>query len=290
MRIIDPGTDITSLNRHNLEEMALAGIIGLVATLGTPVRTKAMSAQTLLEFYETQIDFQHRRTREYLIDTYVAVGIHPFFVPSDWEKVFKELPKYLKEKRVVAFGETGLDPRSPVPMATQEEIFKIELRMAKEHNKVVIAHLPQQWQKEHTAIADSGVALAPSEQQQWIKKLLELMDDAKFNPGHLVIEHANAPVVKMITDSGCNACISVQPWRNITPKDAARMLQTADLNRTLINSDCGIWLPSDPLSIPKTVLEMRLLNFSDDDIERLVYKNPIRLFNMALPNSHATDS
>jgi len=281
MKMIDPGTDVTSLNRNNLEEMALAGITGLVATLGTPVRTKVMSAQTLLEFYETQIDFQHKRTREYLIDTYVAVGIHPFFVPADWEKVFKELPKYLKEKRVVAFGETGLDPRSPVPMATQEEIFKVELRMAKEYNKVVIAHLPQQWQKEHTAITNSGVTLALSEQQQWVKKLLELLDEAKFNPGHLVIEHANAPVVKMITDSGCNACISVQPWRNITPKDATRMLQTADLNRTLINSDCGIWLPSDPLSVPKTVLEMRLLNFRDEEIENVVYKNPTRLFNLA---------
>jgi len=53
------------------------------------------------------------------------------------------------------------------------------------------------------------------------------------------------------------------------------------LNSVLIDSDCNITLPSDPLSVPKTALEMKRIGFSEDDIKQVVFKNPARIFNLS---------
>jgi predicted metal-dependent TIM-barrel fold hydrolase len=44
-----------------------------------------------------------------------------------------------------------------------------------------------------------------------------------------------------------------------------------------VNSSCD-WGPSDPLSVPKTVREMRRRGFAEKDIEALVWTNPSRFY------------
>jgi hypothetical protein len=49
------------------------------------------------------------------------------------------------------------------------------------------------------------------------------------------------------------------------------------VERLLINSACD-WGPSDPLSVPKVVIELRHRGFPIDQIEQLVFRNPIQFF------------
>ena len=55
------------------------------------------------------------------------------------------------------------------------------------------------------------------------------------------------------------------------------LLQNFGVERMIINSACD-WGVSDPLSIPKTVRLMKEAEFSKEDIDQLVWKNPVALF------------
>ena len=48
-------------------------------------------------------------------------------------------------------------------------------------------------------------------------------------------------------------------------------------DRILINSSAD-WGISDPLSVPKTALEMELNGFSQNEIEKVLYNNPNSFF------------
>ncbi len=65
-----------------------------------------------------------------------------------------------------------------------EEIFKAQLEIAKDHNVPVVIHTPF------------------LEKEKWIEKYPSLIDDAKLDKSKVLIDHANAPVVKLLWDIG----------------------------------------------------------------------------------------
>lgn len=266
MQIIDAHVHIDSLNRAHLEAMALAGITAVVAQVGGPARGGVVvSPQTMFDLYERWIKYDSLRAREFLIDTYVAVGISMVCVPTDYEKVIEALPQYLSREKVVAIGEIGLEPSSQTcpDLAKQEEVVKAQLKVAKEYATPVAFHTP---------IKDKP---------KWVEQYFGLIAEAKLKPSQVVIDHADSSsVVKMITDAGFTAGITVQPWRKVTPLDAAKIMETADLDRVILNSDSAILTASDPLGVPKTALEMRKLGFKEEDIRKVVYDNAKRVFNL----------
>ena len=52
------------------------------------------------------------------------------------------------------------------------------------------------------------------------------------------------------------------------------MLEQRNAERVWINSACD-WGISDPLAVPKTMLEMRRRGWSPQSIQRVVYENPV---------------
>lgn len=185
-------------------------------------------------------------------------------VPSDYEKILELLPDYLNHERVVGIGEIGLEPRSGTcpQLSKQEEILRAELRLAKEYNKAVVLHLPAM------------------ERTKWIERYLELVDEAQLERGRVVIIHSDAITTKAIAEAGCIAGISVLPMRRITPEDAARIVSENDMNRVLVSSDSRIRHRSDPLGVPRTALQMKRLGLREEDITRVLYDNPKRVFDL----------
>jgi predicted metal-dependent TIM-barrel fold hydrolase len=59
------------------------------------------------------------------------------------------------------------------------------------------------------------------------------------------------------------------------------MLKGAALDRVMVDSDSALRTASDVLSVPKVALEMRKLGFSAADIQKVVYDNPRRIFDLA---------
>lgn len=265
MQIIDTHIHMDSLERSALEAMALAGVTAVVAD-GSPMPGLAPASETVFDFYERTLGYDATRGAEFFIDVYVMLGINMFFVPRDYEKVLESLPKYVSRDKVVSIGEIGLDPRSETcpDLSKQEEIIKACLKIAKEHDKTVLFHTPT------------------IERPKWVERYFKLIQEAKLEPSKVIMSHADSSIIKMITDCGCVAGITVQPWRKITPQDAAKMLQGSDIDRVLVDSDSSLRFGSDPLGVAKTALEMRTLGFQAADIKRVVYENPIRVFDLPL--------
>ena len=270
MEMIDPHLHIQTVSCEELYSMATAGITAVVTQSAYPCNSvgtnpqlwvEPITSQTIISHWKQLIKFETWRTRLELIDSYVAISLNAFSVPPDYEKVLEALPQYLKEDKVVALGETCLDPTSKTcpDVGKQEEILRAQLRMANKYNKAICIHTPF------------------TEKEKWVRRLFDIISEEDIDRSKVVIEHADATVAKIISEFGCNAGISVQPSRNMTPADAARIAVACQRDRVTINSDCSS-VYSDPLSVPKTALEMRRLGLNRDEVKEIIFDNPCRIF------------
>jgi len=263
MQLIDSQVHMDSLFSSDLEAMAAAGITAVIADAAGGV-DMASSSQATIQYFERTLGGETTRAAEFFIDVYVMLGIIMTGVPPDYEKVLQALPKYLSRDKVVGVGEVGLEPGSKTcpDLGKQEEILKAELKLAKEYNKTVVLHLPS------------------TERPKWIEWYFKLIEEARLEPGKVVILHSDSATTRMITDFGCIAEITVQPTRRLTPEDAARIVADNDMSRVLVSSDTQLRHRSDALGVPRTALQMRRLSFTEEDITKVFYDNPKRIFNL----------
>jgi len=262
--MIDPHIHIDSRPREELALMAAAGITAVVTLTYYPHLNLPITSRTVLDYFDRSLKFETWRGKQELIDVHVGIALNPVSIPPDYETVLAVMPKYIAGEKIVAIGEVGLEPASQTcpDLNRQRDILRAQLKLAKEHSLPVIFHTPH------------------VDKEKWISEYLELIKQEKVDPSKVIIDHANASVARKVTDFGGNIGITVQPWRGLTPQEAAKILKDCDLNRVLIDSDCNSTMPSDPLSVPRTVLEMRKAGFSEESIKKVVFDNPKRIFNL----------
>jgi len=265
MQLIDTHVMMESLGLQDLEAMSACGVKAIIADAAGGM-DYATSAQAAINYFEHTLVGETKRAADYFIDVYVILGINMMAIPADYEKILDALPEYLKRERVVGVGEIGLEPKSGTcpDLSKQEEILKAELRMAKEHNKAAILHLPS------------------TERTGWIERYIKLIDDTGLDRGKAIIVHSDASTTKIITDAGCIAGLSVLPMRRMTPEDAAKIVAENDMNRILVSSDSRIRHRSDALSVPRIAVQMRRLGLSEEDVKKVLFDNPNRVFNLRI--------
>ncbi|MBI4713388.1 MAG: TatD family hydrolase [Planctomycetes bacterium] len=72
---------------------------------------------------------------------YAAIGIHPHNAHKVTEEEWEEFKTLVKDDKVVAIGETGLDMHKDYsPIEAQKELFVRHLNLAKESGKPFILH------------------------------------------------------------------------------------------------------------------------------------------------------
>ncbi|HDG96950.1 MAG TPA: hypothetical protein ENG73_02080 [Desulfobacterales bacterium] len=263
MQMIDAHVHVDSVSRQDLALMCMAGIRAVVSQTYYAHVNVTISSQTIIDLYERLIEFETWRTSQEFIDTYVAVSLNPVSIPTDYQKVLEAMPVYLEKDKVVAIGEIGLEPASKTcpDLVKQEEIVREQLRMAKQYNKPVVFHTPA------------------AEKEKWVEKYFNLISQEGIDKTKVIIDHADGAVAKAISDFGCIAGITVQPWRNLTPADGAKISMSCPPDRVIIDSDCSPLL-SDPLSVPKTAHEMRRLGMKEENIRKMVFDNAAKIFDL----------
>jgi len=265
MQLIDSHVMMESLGLQDLEAMSACGVKAIIADAAGGM-DYATSAPAAINYFEHTLVGETKRASDYFIDVYVIVGINMNAVPADYEKILDALPEYLKRERVVGVGEVGLEPKSGTcpDLGKQEEILKTELRIAKEHNKVAVMHLTS------------------AERVSWIERYIKLIDEVGLDRGKAVIIHSDANTTKTITEAGCIAGLSVLPMRRMTPEDAAKIISENDMNHILVSSDSRIRHRSDPLSVPRIAVQMRRLGLSEEDVKKVLFDNPNKVFNLKI--------
>ena len=264
--MIDSHIHIDSRPLDELVLMRMAGITAVVSQVYYPHVNTTIDAKTMFDFYDRIIHWEPYRTKLELIETYAGVGLNMRNIPTDWEKVIEALPNYLQEERVVCIGEVGLEPASTTgDLALQEEIVRLELEIAKTHDMPVVFHSPI------------------PEKAKWVEKFGSIIQKSGMNPDKVVIDHASPEVLDLIWDLGCYAGISMQPWRNVNAVDTAKVVARGkNLDRVMINSDSSPNKNSDGLIVPRAVHEMRKMSVPEEDIQKVVWLNPVRFYRLPL--------
>ncbi len=94
-----------------------------------------------------------------------------------------------------------------------------------------------------------------------------------MRPERVLIDHVEEHTIGLALDAGHWAGMTLYPVTKCSPARAVDLLECYGSERLWINS-AGDWGPSDPLSVPKCMAEMRRRGHRPDQVRRVVLENP----------------
>jgi uncharacterized protein len=159
---------------------------------------------------------------------------------------------------VVGVGEIGYDDVT----AAEERIFARQLEIAKELKLPALVHTPHRDKKKGT------------------ERSLALVKEVGIDESWVLIDHNNEETLPLVKKTGCWAGHSIYPDTKMTEERMVELLKKYGTERMVVNSAAD-WGKSDPLKVPKTAHAMRAAGFSDADIEKVVFDNPIAFFELS---------
>jgi uncharacterized protein len=256
MRIFDPHIHMTSRTTDDYEAMAAAGVKAIVEPafwLGQP-RT---SVGSFVDYFDGLLGWERFRASQFGIRHHCTIGLNPKEANDDRlrKEVIELLPRYLAKDGVVAVGEIGYDSMT----AEEEEALGVQLDLAAEHDLPVLVHTPHRNKLAGT------------------RRTLEVVARSDLPPERTLIDHNNELTVGVVADTGCWMGFTIYPYTKMDEHRLVRIVEEYDIERVLVNSAAD-WGISDPLKVAKTASALSEAGFSDDDIDRLVWRNPVEFF------------
>jgi len=256
MKFIDPHIHMYSRVTDDYEKMALSGVKTVIEPsfwLGQ----ERTSAKTLCDYWEYIISFERKRALEFGIKHYCAISVNP--KEANNVQMAKEslevIEKYLQREGVVALGEIGFDEITK----QEEEVFKSQLLIAEELKMLVIIHTPHLNKLEGT------------------KKTFDLIKECGCTESRIIVDHNTEETIDLSLSHDVMSGITVYPYTKVSTTRAVNILRKYGTDKILINSSAD-WGRSDPLSVPKTALQMEKDGFSENEIEKLLFHNPNNFF------------
>jgi predicted metal-dependent TIM-barrel fold hydrolase len=165
------------------------------------------------------------------------------------------LPRYLEKDGVLGIGEIGFDDLTK----KEERFFAEQVELAKKERLPVLVHSPHR------------------DKVKGVERSIALLKESGFPLERALIDHNTEETVPLLIDTGCAMGFSIYPETKMDEERMVQILQRYGTARMIINSAAD-WGKSDPLKVPKTALLMRRRGFSDEQIEQVVWHNPISFF------------
>ncbi|MDN5855080.1 MAG: TatD family hydrolase [Actinomycetia bacterium] len=255
MRIFDPHIHMTSRTTNDYDAMYAAGVRALVEPafwLGQP-RT---SIDSFCDYFDSLVGWERFRASQFGIAHNCTIALNPKEANDPrCAGVLDVLPRYLAKDGVVAVGEVGFDSMT----ADEEKAFDRQLALAAEFELPVMVHTPHR------------------DKEAGTRRTLELVAASNVPTEHVLVDHLNEVTVGPVAETGCWMGFSVYPDTKMDEHRMVRILQDQGLDRVLVNSAAD-WGKSDPLKTAKTGRAMLDAGFSDDDVDRVLWRNPVEFF------------
>ncbi len=225
---------------EDFKVMAVAGVEAAITCAHDPMRMS--TSAVVLDHIHRILNDDFKRAAENGLKLYGAVGVHPRSISPDYQVVLDKLPSLLEDDKVIAIGEIGLETVAE----KEEEIFIKQLQLAQKLEMKVIVHTPRSNKREVTKVA------------------LSVLDD-HIDQSLVQLDHVDNSIIDLVVDFKGLRGITVQPQK-MTPQEAVKLLDEYGTEGFALDSDMSS-SPSDPLSVPKTVHEMKLAGFKNKDID-----------------------
>jgi predicted metal-dependent TIM-barrel fold hydrolase len=255
MRIFDPHIHMTSRTTDDYEAMFAAGVRALVEPsfwLGQP-RT---SVASFTDYFDALIGWERFRAAQFGIRHHCTIALNPKEANDPrCVEVLDVLPRYLAKDGVVAVGEVGYDSMTP-----EEDIaFATQLSLAVEHDLPALVHTPHRDKLAGT------------------KRTLDVVRESGLEPGRVLVDHLNEPTVGLVAESGCWMGFSIYPDTKMDEQRMVAILREYGTDRMVVNSAAD-WGRSDPLKTYKTGLAMLDAGFSESDVDKVLWQNPVAFY------------
>ena len=256
MKYFDSHIHMLARTTDDYENMAAAGIVGLVEPafwLGQP-RTQP---GTFVDYFDSLVGWERFRASQFGIKHYCTIGLNPKEsndIPLA-EAVMKLIPRYCEKDGVVAVGEIGYDDISD----SEERFFAEQLQIAKDMNLPALVHTPHRDKKRGT------------------ERTIALVREVGIPEELVLIDHLNEVTLPLVLETNCWHDHSVYPSTKMSEERMVALLKQYGLEKMVVNSAAD-WGKSDPLKVPKTGHAMKAAGFSDDDIEKVLFYNPINYY------------
>ncbi|GAA4973665.1 TatD family hydrolase [Actinoplanes utahensis] len=255
MRIFDPHIHMTSRTTDDYERMAAAGVRAVVEPafwLGQP-RTGAGS---FADYFDSLVGWEPFRAAQFGIRHHATIALNPKEANDPrCREALKLVPRYLDKDSVVAVGEIGYDAMTP----EEDEVFAAQLELAVDHELPALVHTPHR------------------DKARGVERTLAVVRASGIGPGRVVVDHLNEVTVGAVQDAGCWMGFSIYPDTKMSPSRMVEILRERGLERMLVNSAAD-WGRSDPLLTLRTGEAMLAAGFSDDDVDRVLWRNPVEFY------------
>ncbi|GAA0911014.1 TatD family hydrolase [Virgisporangium ochraceum] len=255
MRVFDPHIHMTSRTTDDYRRMADAGVRAVVEPafwLGQP-RTNPGS---FVDYFDSLIGWEPYRASQFGIRHHATIALNPKEANDPrCLGVLDLMPRYLEKDGVVAVGEIGYDSMTPA----EDRALAAQLAMALGSELPVLVHTPHRDKAAGT------------------KRTLDVVGESTMDPGMVLIDHLNEVTVPLVRDTGCWMGFSIYPETKMSPPRMVGILKEHGLERMLVNSAAD-WGHSDPLLTVETGRAMLAAGFSDDDVDRVLWRNPVEFY------------
>jgi len=261
MRIIDPHLHTDRMKGKEVETISIAGVeAGIIPT--AHLLPWIVSAETLMRMWNNYLEFQVNHSKSLGIELRVALGV-PFYglEAEAIKECLKQLPRFLVHKNVVAIGEIGLD----AGIEDEEKLFRSQLHIAKEHDLPIIVHTPTPMEPQAKTV---------------IRQIIKVIKEENYPIERAVLDHTGLKTLNIRLDSGAKVGLSLC-YDKLSPEDVAEVVaQHQDSSdQLLINSEFG-YSGEGYYSVPRAVLAMRRLGLIREQIEKITWDNPKKLFKL----------
>jgi predicted metal-dependent TIM-barrel fold hydrolase len=252
VRIFEPHIHMYARTTDDYEALALAGVRTIVEPsfwLGQR-RTQVGS---FLDYWSAIRDYEWQRAKAATIEQYHTVSVNPREANDEplARAALAEMPPFLDHPRCVAVGEIGFDDVTPA----EERLLAEQLVLAREKGLPALVHSCHRQKKRGT------------------ERTIEILKDLDYDPDLVLYDHNTEETIGLVRDYGCWAGLTVYPHTKLSPERAANVLEEYGTERTCVNSSAD-WGPSDVLSVPRVVVELRRRGWEDERIEGVVWDNP----------------
>ena len=261
MRFIDAHLHSDMIEDVQLQKLVMMGMEAAIVPsphmfLGNP------PVDTLFRIWDRFVTLEVTTAQTLGYESFASLSV-PFIGlgQSDTEKALAALPDLLKNERVVAMGEIGLDTGTEY----EKDLFREHLRIAKAYDLPVILHTP-------IRLAPQGAKLLPL--------VLEIIKDEGFPPERCVFDHAGEATLDFRMSTGGMVGLSIC-WDKMPPEPAARYVidNPGKRDKIIINSELG-GEGNDYFMVPRVMLAMKLFGLDRETIDKVCYRNPRDFFKL----------
>lgn len=255
MPYIEPHGHMVSRTTDDYEKLALAGCVAICEPAFWAGFDRA-SADGFYDYFRQITEYEPKRAAKFGLKHYSWLCINPKEAEDVKlaDDVIALIPEFLEEPNVLGIGEIGLNKNSRNELIILEK----HIQLAVDRKQLILVHTP------HLEDKLKGTRLI----------IDALLNQSSIEPERVIIDHVEEHTVDLVLDAGFWAGMTLYPESKCSPHRAIDMLEQRKAERVWINSACD-WGISDPLAVPKTMLEMRRRGWSHQSIQRVVYENPV---------------